>query len=75
MASTSQLGTPTASLDKLQREDMLMHELDQVRAQSTLTVLSRNMHGAHSKKAQSDPAVLGRKLSFFTFADAAHCKH
>ena len=30
MASTSQLGTPTASLDKLQREDMLMHELDQV---------------------------------------------
>ena len=32
MASTSQLGTPTASLDKLQREDMLMHELDQVRA-------------------------------------------
>jgi len=46
-----------------------------VRAQSTLTVLSRNVHGAHSKKAQSDPAVLGRKLSFFTFADAAHCKH
>lgn len=33
MASTSQLGTPTASLDKLQREDMLMHELDQAMAQ------------------------------------------
>lgn len=32
MASTSQLGTPTASLDKLQREDILMHELDQVPA-------------------------------------------
>jgi hypothetical protein len=30
MANTSQLGTPNASLDKLQREDMLMHELDQV---------------------------------------------
>ena len=25
-----QLGTPTTSLDKLQRDDMLMHELDQV---------------------------------------------
>ena len=30
MMSTSQLGTPTTSLDKLQRDDMLMHELDQV---------------------------------------------
>ena len=31
MLSASQLGTPNASLDKLQREDMLMHELDQVK--------------------------------------------
>ena len=30
MMGTSQLGTPTTSLDKLQRDDMLMHELDQV---------------------------------------------
>ena len=27
----SHLSTPSASLDKLQREDLLMHELDQVR--------------------------------------------
>ena len=69
MASTSQLGTPTASLDKLQREDMLMHELDQVRAESTLRVLSENLHGAHRKKTHSDPEALGR-LSFFTSAHA-----
>ena len=30
MMSNPQLGTPTTSLDKLQRDDMLMHELDQV---------------------------------------------
>ena len=30
MMGTPQLGTPTTSLDKLQRDDMLMHELDQV---------------------------------------------
>ena len=27
----SQMATPSASLDKLQREDLLMHELDQAR--------------------------------------------